>query len=142
MIDANYIRQYASDTYVKNARQRGDSELVISVRHVEAGLKKAGLQSGRVPLICSVLRGSKFQRENSLSLDHWDGPPSGQSTTVVFHFRLKVATAGSPQKTESPEQHARRLTEKLCGIMKEEIGSRGGTRGYLRWVRSEHGEVA
>jgi len=138
-IDADYIRRFASDTYVKPARQRGDSVISIPVKAVEADLKKVGLQNSRTPLVCSALGGNKFQEENRIVLDHWDGPASRQSTTVVFHFRLRgsEASQGLTPGKETPADRAFRLTEKLRGLMKDEIAAHGGAEGYLRWVRSE-----
>lgn len=144
-IDANYIRRFASDGYVKPALTRGESTFSIPVKAVEADLKKIGLPSGRTPLVCSALSGEKFQEENGILLDHWEGPPSRQSTTVVFHFRLADVATGKLSESravESPEARAMRLSEKLRGLMKEEIAAHGGTEGYLRWVRSDNEETA
>jgi hypothetical protein len=139
-IDANYIRKFVSETYVRPARDRGQTTLAIPVKRVEEDLKKVGLQTGRTPLVCSAIRGNKFQDENEILLDRWDGPPSGQSTTVVFHFHLAEkarAQAADPAGMESPEDRAYRLTEKLRGLLKDEMAEYGGGEAFLRWVRSE-----
>jgi hypothetical protein len=140
-IDANFIRTFAAEGYVKPALKRGESTFSIPVKVVEAELKKAGLPIGRTPLVCSALRGKKFQEENKILLDHWDGPPSGQSTTVVFHYRVAGTGKGSHGQ-ETPAERAFRLTEKLRGIMKEEIASHGGAEGFIRWVRSDEDDAA
>ena len=134
-IDATYIRKFATDAYVKPARQRGERSFAIAVKPVEADLRKRGLATGRTPLVCSALRGNKFQAENGIVLDRWEGPPSGQSPTVVYHFRFVDAPKGKVP-AETSEQWAFRVTEKIRGLLKEEIASRGGAEGYLRWVRS------
>lgn len=41
---------------------------------------------------------------------------------------------------ETPEAWAHRLTEKLCGLLKEEMAAYGGGEAFLRWVRSEDGD--
>jgi len=142
IIDANYIRKYATDHYIKPARGRGESRIVIPVGKVEADLRKIGLETGRTPAVCSALGGRKFQRENQLVLDRRDGPPSGQSTTVVFHYRVhnpsdetSPVTKAAPQET--PAEKAFRLTEKLRGLLKDELAEYGGGEAFLRWVRSE-----
>jgi hypothetical protein len=139
-IDADYIRRFVTNSYVKPARERGEKSLSIAVKSVESDLKKLGFQRGNTPLVCSALGGKKFQKENGISLEHRTGPASGQSTTVVFHFLLPGGSfdeSNSLPVAETPEKRALRLTEKLRGLMKEEIASHGGAAGFLRWVRSE-----
>ena len=133
-VDTNYIREFAKNVYVRPAIARNESLIAIPVKAVESDLKKVGLPSGRTPMVCAALRGPKFQRENKLVLDHWDGPPSGQSTTVVFYYRR--AGDAVQVAAESPAARAFRLTEKLRGLMKAGIAARGGTEGFIRWVRS------
>jgi len=41
---------------------------------------------------------------------------------------------------ESPDEKAYRLTEKLRGLLKNEIAALGGAEGYMRWVRSDHAD--
>jgi hypothetical protein len=140
-VDANFIRKFASETYVQPARQRGEERFSISVKPVEFDLRKKGLPAGRTPLVCSALRGNKFQQENRIVLDRWDGPPSGQSPTVVYHFRfIDPPAVGGRPLDETPEEWAERLTSKIRGLMKEKIAEHGGTEGYIRWVRSSDDE--
>jgi hypothetical protein len=70
---------------------------------------------------------------------------------VVVHYRvLSGGVTGRANQSESagralmetPEERAFRLTEKLRGLMKEEIAAHGGAEGYLRWVRGEDEEAA
>lgn len=140
-VNADSIRKFAVENYVQPARERGQVQFSIPVGPVETILKKAGLPNGRTPLVCSSLRGNKFQNENGIVLERWEGPPSGQSTTVVFHFRFNDANASQPTPvTETPEERAFRLTEKLRGFLKEEIAAYGGAEGFMRWVRSDDDE--
>ena len=39
---------------------------------------------------------------------------------------------------ETPEERACRLTEKIRGILKDEIAEFGGAEAFIRWVRSDH----
>lgn len=137
-IDAGYVRKFASEAYVRAARERGEHQFSIAVRPVLTDLTKRGLPAGRTPLICSVLSGRKFQDENRIVLDRSDGPPSGQSPTMVYHFHFLdwPDVSKNVSRSETPEQWASRVTEKIRGLLKEEIEAHGGTEGYLKWVRS------
>jgi len=140
-VDAGYIRKFASEAYVMPARQRGQRQFSIAVKPVEVDLRKRGLSPGRIPLVCSALRGHKFQQENHIVLDHWDGPPSGQSPTVVYHFRfIDPSEPGKATFEETPEEWANRVTKNIRGLMKDVIGEHGGTEGYIRWVRTTNDE--
>jgi hypothetical protein len=154
MIDANYIRQFAKEIYLKPALDRGDEVVAIPVKAVETELKKSGFTSGRTPMVCSALSGKKFQQENEIILDHWEGPASGQSTTVIYYFRWAGTRRKSGARStaergkapaavaESPEARAKRMVEGLRGLLKDEIAAYGGTEGFMRWVRSDEDEAA
>jgi hypothetical protein len=43
---------------------------------------------------------------------------------------------------ETPEQWAHRLTGRISGILKEELGEYGGGEAFLRWVRGYDEEDA
>ncbi len=43
---------------------------------------------------------------------------------------------------EEPGAKAKRLTEKLCGLLKEKLAEYGGGKAFLRWFRSEDEEDA
>jgi hypothetical protein len=43
---------------------------------------------------------------------------------------------------EDPTARAFRLTEKLRGLLKEELAEYGGGEAFLRWVRSEDEDAA
>lgn len=140
MIDAEYIRNFASEAFVKTALRRGDKLISIPVRAVAEELKKKGFPPDRMPMVCSALGTKKFQRENGIVLDHWDGPAKRQSTTVVFHYRVADDTNevdGAVVPVESSSERAFRLTEKIRGLMKDEIDAHGGAEGFMRWVRSD-----
>jgi hypothetical protein len=233
MIDSDRIRSFAAKNYIQPALEHGDRLIAVPVNAVESQLKELGLPAGRTPMVCSALRGRKFQKDNGIVLDHWDGPPSGQSTTVIFYYRLADNSGGSGPGSmpgsptmellrtkfyqqmviasnepapkgffstvqalaakpitlealiikahdatefrtdkdpmfvaqvrvrdaftrfgylrlagakiadqESPKERAFRLTEKLRGLLKEEIAAHGGTEGFMRWVRSDEDEDA
>jgi len=137
LVDAEFIRRFATDSFVEPAKARGETVLTIPVRVVATSLKKFGFKSGRIPAVCSALGGKRFQQQNGIVLDRRDGPPSGLSPTVVFHFRLPDATQRITQiSAETSKERANRLTEKLRGLLKDEIAAYGGTEAFMRWVRS------
>lgn len=70
--------------YVAAARARGLERLEIVAGDIVRDLKL----NGRVPAVCSALRSKQFQFENGITLERWEGPPSGQSTTVKFIYSL------------------------------------------------------
>jgi len=91
--------------------------------------KAVGLQN-RIANVCQALKGKKFLKENHLTLEKVEGPPSGTSTTVRFVYRLNGA---APAPEQSP---VLRLLE-LWGIGKELFESLGGGEAYLRNERED-----
>ncbi len=113
-------------------------------------LEAEGFPPNHQAQFCSAMEAKSFLQKNGLKVKR-DGPPSGRSTTVVFHYQFQAEDASEEQGAaplvgsapESPSERASRLTEKLRGLMKEEIASFGGAEAFLRWVRSdEDGETA
>jgi len=148
------IRELARTRYVQPAKFAGAQELAIRVKDVWNDLKAQGLKvSGHTPQICSALRTGKFLRENGLEISKIEGPPSGQSPTVVIHYRVagpnsevvhntELQAGGAAQQAETPEEWAHRMTGKIFGLLKEEITAMGGAEAYMRWVRSEDEDEA
>ncbi len=63
--------------------------------------------------------------------------PKGQPRKADTVFEFKFVDEGEAVHPESPSEWAKRLTDRLRGLMKEEISAHGGTQGYMKWVRSE-----
>jgi hypothetical protein len=84
---AEEIRKYVYENYVKPAKISGEKSLVIvsGEVHDRMGLKQ------RMPLVCSVLRGSKFQGYAGIQLVNEIGPPGVEtdSSTNKFVFNIK-----------------------------------------------------
>lgn len=144
------IRVVAQERYIQPAMQGGKKQFSIAVRDILDDLKAEGFPARNTPQVCSALQAVKFLRENRLEIEGVDGPPSKQSTTVVVRYRIAktvnlTGTAstdegiGEPAK-ESPEEWALRLSEKLRGLLKNELAEYGGGEAFLRWVRSEERE--
>jgi hypothetical protein len=139
------VRGIVIEKYVKPALSAGNTRLSIRARDV---LKDAEASEdfprGRTPLICNVLQSNKLLSEAGLELDRVEGPPSRQSRTVVVHYRVAgpARAAADPERVrETPAERAHRLTEKLRGLMKDEITAHGGAEGFIRWVRSDEEEA-
>jgi hypothetical protein len=134
------------EKYIRPHLRAGRRKFSVRVRDVLGDLAREDFPSGRTPLVCAVLQGKKFTREAGLEVESVDGPPSKQSPTVVVHYRVidRDQSMGSKKslKRETPAERAFRLTEKLRGLMKDEIAAHGGTEGYMRWVRSDDEEAA
>lgn len=92
--DSDTVRRYVRERYIDPARQRGET----TVRVVAGEVHKALGLSNRVPLVCAALKSDIFLKDNGLSLNQIEGPPSGLSTTVAYTYGLgqHEATAGAP----------------------------------------------
>jgi hypothetical protein len=140
---SDMIRSEATKRYVNPALLAGKSQFAIRVRDLLTDLQAAGFPPGNTPRICSALRTSKFLHDNGLELEAVEGPPSKMSPTVVFKYRISkpALRSGIAQSTgtitEDPSERAIRLTEKLRGILKDELAEYGGGEAFLRWIRSD-----
>ena len=151
------IRLLVSERYVQPAMKLGSDRLSIRVKDVLKDVAGDPSARGRTPAICEVLQGRKLLRENDLEIEGVEGPPSRQSTTVVVHYRLlhpgtykggadgvkieNVVKATAIPK-ESPKERARRLTNKMAGLLKEEMAAYGGGDAFMQWIRSDDDEAA
>lgn len=138
---------------VAPALQAGNVQFSIAVRDLLNDLQAEGFPGGHTPQVCSALQTAKFLRENGLSIEAVIGPPSKMSPTVVVRYR--VTSAGQPSdpakakdnasksaENESPEARALRLTERIRGLLKEELAEYGGGEAFIRWVRGYDEEDA
>jgi hypothetical protein len=140
------VREIVISRYVRPALEAGGSRLSIRARDVLRDAEATeSFPRGRTPLICNVLQSQKLLRDAGLEIESVEGPPSRQSRTVVVHYRVagpaRIAV-GSEPVSESPADRAHRLTEKLRGLLKDEIAAHGGAEGFIRWVRSDEDDEA
>jgi hypothetical protein len=140
------VREIVRTEYVAKARNAGQRHFSVSARDV---LHKAEADPefprARTPLICTVLQSKKLLDADQLEIVQIDGPPSRQSRKVVVHYAFRESDFDAPDTTttvEMPSERARRLGERLRGLMKEEIAAHGGGEAYLRWIRGEDEEAA
>lgn len=123
---ADRIRAHVVERYVDPARSRGDETVTVVARDVLGAL---GLRGDYAPGVCSALRAAKFHKENALVLIREDGPPSKQSTTTRFTYRL---LAGSAKGDDRP---ARNAVWDLLGSGKATFAALGGGDDWLRRER-------
>jgi hypothetical protein len=148
------VRDLAVEKYVQPALHAGKTGFSVPVRELHTELVARGFPPANVPQICSALQTRSFLRENGLEIEAIEGPPSKRSTTVVFRYRVAKPPANmgvssssfdaelTRKEKEDPSDRAVRLTEKLRGLLKEELAEYGGGEAFLRWIRSEDEDAA
>lgn len=149
---SDQVRAVALEKYVQPAILAGKTQFSVAVRDVMKHLKDEGFPPKNWPQVCTALQAERFLRTNGLEIESVDGPPSKMSSTVVFRYRVAnqsmhpVARENSLSKGEiapageSPEDWALRVSEKMRGLLKEELAEYGGGEAFLRWIRSEENE--
>lgn len=123
--------QYAIQSYVQPARDRGDVTVHIRVGKLQ---KELGW-TGRTPAVFSTLKSQLFQKEAGVELIEKRGGPAsgGPSTTVEFIYRvLETPDALTESKKSVPSGQG--LME-LYGIFKDAYAPFGGGEEYLRKER-------
>lgn len=123
---AEQVRQYAAKHWVEPARRRGieHCEITAGVVHKALGL------TNRVPGVCQALSSQIFLRQNRLALMARTGPPGGQSTTVVFSYRLLPRE----RRTPSAPKDSPSLWD-LYGVGAADFARAGGGEAFLRQER-------
>jgi hypothetical protein len=151
---SDQVRALAVEKYLEPAFRAGKHQFSVAVRDVLHDLVAKGFPPANIPQVCTALRKETFLRQHGIEIDHIEGPPSKMSTTVVFHYRTvdpKVHGSGEGRSVdkipvdsdgEDPSAKAFRLTEKLRGLLKEELAAYGGGEAFLRWIRSEDEDAA
>ena len=69
---------------IDRARQDGTTVLNITSGDI---VRELHLKN-RTPVVCQVLASKKLRDENNVVLEKRQGPPSGQSTTMIYTYRL------------------------------------------------------
>jgi hypothetical protein len=137
------IRAMVRDRYVEDARRTGKLQFAVRVRDVLHSLDAMGVPKGNTPLVCSALQSRKFTDGNRLKIVDVEGPPSKMSPTVVVKYQfLEDGSNPTAVPHETHEARAKRLTDKLRGLLKKELAEHGGAEAFIQWVRSDDGEGA
>ena len=134
------VREVARREYVEPAR--GNKEFVrIPFGEFKSKLVRLGFPQSHANQVATPLETDKFWKPLGLELLS----PKGQPRTVdsILEFRFIVGERSQePRREETPAEKAFRLTERLRGLLKEEIAAYGGTEAFIRWVRSDDDEDA
>jgi len=120
MQNADKIRIHSTEKYVRPARRKRVKRFSIRAGDV---VRELGM-NGRVPAVCSALKGHKFLERNNLRLVEVRGPKSGQSTTVIYTYEF-VDAKKSTLPNEDP-------WIQLRGALKNVFRELGGGETYLR----------
>jgi len=84
MTQADKIREYCIENYIKPARLRGDIGVFISVGEVHKNL----YLKNSLPAVCAALGTETFEDEANTRRIYIDGPINGSSTTFAFLFKI------------------------------------------------------
>lgn len=144
---SSMVRDLAASTIVDVERRRGAVRFSIPVSELRKELLQRGFPPENTPQICTTLKTSKFLDAHGLELEGIDGPPSLQSTTVVFHYRFKgtdapargdagnSSTPGKPLRKKRSVSDAMEHFEAMRGILKETYKKLGGAEAFHKKER-------
>lgn len=131
------VLQFVQESYVRPARRQSRPTIEIKAGEIHAGLR----WSRRVPLVCAALNSRKLQRAAGLELIEKLGPPSGQSTTMVFRYRVLPPTEiESVPKSSQPAKPQGGLLA-LYGICADMYREVGGAEAFIRSQRENFGSI-
>jgi|SRR5580658_477141 hypothetical protein len=129
MTFSEQVQHYFQSNYVIPARERGQATVQVKAGEIHSKLG----WTRRVPLVCAALSSQKLQRKTGVRLKTKEGPPSGQSPTVVFHYEILGTTTAQPPD-RSKLANGIGLMD-LYGIGAEAFKQLGGGEEYLRRER-------
>jgi hypothetical protein len=137
---SDQVRSYVRDHYIMPARKAGLGTVRVRAGEVHKALK---WDLRRVPQVCAALSTRKFLQIANVELLKKSGPPSGQSTTVEFTYRL-LGDGEARKPREQPVSQPGRVQdgsglEALYGILEEEFKSLGGGEAFLKAERASWG---
>jgi hypothetical protein len=124
--DADRIRMLGREKYVIPARARNEDRFSIRAGDVVRELSLSGVNQ-----VCSALKTRKFLQDNNLRLVDSSGPPSGQSTTVIYTYEF--VDSKKDRDSGADRQDA---WNRLRGALKDVFDELGGGENYLRNERA------
>lgn len=120
------VRRSAAEKYIMPARAKKQATVTIQTGLLEKSLVKSGiLQPNRFPIVCNALKSRKFLKDNNLTLLKVQAPPSGQSSTVSYTYRLGPDAGNKPEVTPAHPAFA-----DLRGILKRAYPHLGGAEAF------------
>jgi hypothetical protein len=138
---ANYgatdkVRRTAAEQYIAPARRR--SEKIVKIHSGVFGkflVQNNVLPPNRFPIICNALKSDKFLKENHLTLEEIQGPPSGRSSTVTFVYKVEPMPPPSQRTSQPPPTNSADFFMSLRGILKRSYKQLGGAESVHRAER-------
>jgi hypothetical protein len=129
------VLEYVQSRLVAPARSSGEPEIAVTAGQVHRDLR----WTSRVPAVCAALNSRKLQRAAGIELIEKSGPPSGQSTTMRFRYRI-VEQSPAPAEASKGAKNLLCLLD-LYGICKEMYAEVGGGEAFIRAKRENFGSV-
>jgi hypothetical protein len=127
------VRRSAAEEYIAPARSKKQSTVTIHTGVFEKSLVLNGvLQPNRFPIVCNALKSRKFLTDNNLTLLKVQAPPSGQSSTVSYTYKLGPEL---PAKTKAAQASPSPSFLKLRGILKRTYQHLGGAETFHKAER-------
>ena len=140
MGDSELVRVYVKDKYILPARRSGARTVTVRAGEVHRAMN---WDLRKVSQVCSALSTRKFLNSAGVELVARKGPPSGQSTTVEFVFKLLEI---APPKSAAPQTQNREMPKpKLSslmaarGVLEGAYREYGGGEAYLKAEREAWG---
>jgi len=140
MGDSELVRVYVNDHYILPARRSGAGTVTVRAGEVHRAMN---WDLRKVSQVCSALTTRKFLNSAGVELIARKGPPSGQSTTVEFVFKL--LEIDSPKSSDRQAQQRDKSKPKLsslmaaCGVLEGAYREFGGGEAYLKAERDAWG---
>lgn len=135
-INADQIRNYVRENYVRPARRSGKKTFTVRVGDVSKALGVSGVNH-----VCAAIKSGKFSKTDGLRLIESKGPPSGVSTTVEYTYEFNEQNESGPTTQpigRQPDPSSPSVYEeliKLTGILKDVYRELGGSEKFHRELR-------
>jgi hypothetical protein len=129
------VQRFFQSNYVIPARQRGQATVEVKAGEIHSKLG----WSRRVPVVCAALSSQKLQRNVGVRLKEKNGPPSGQSPTVIFRYEILDREASSAPGVTSPPPKRGLLAS--YGVAAHLYRQVGGGDAFLKAERENFGSV-
>ena len=118
MRDADRIRILGREKYVIPARTRNEDRFSIRAGDVTRELRLSGVNQ-----VCSALKTRKFLLDNNLRLVDISGPPSRQSTTVIYTYEFVDSKKEGDNRADRQD-----AWDRLRGALKDVFAELGEER--------------
>ncbi len=138
MRDSDRVRDYVKTAYIVPARRLGASTVTVRSGNI---CREMNWETKKMPQICSALASQKFGNQAGTELVAKQGPPSGQSSTVEFTYRInkETATSDDVRSSQGPGAGSGVRLMDLWGIFADGYKQLGGAEAFMRAERDAWG---